>query len=238
MNPFFKILILVICLSPFTVNAQWTDSMYQDFEYTTFQKYEPVHERINFEEIDYALLHAAIFYETNRQRVLNALPPFKYSKALEKAAFEHSRDMVKYRFVSHTSKVKGKKHLSDRLKLVGLENIYAGENIAYSYALEMKEGESFYLPSQNGGYFSLEFRGEPIKNHTYWNAARAMVTQWMKSPGHRANIENQKYVFLGCGVFLDVPKDSDQPPMFKATQNFSSDDADYSKFPAKINYQK
>ena len=50
------------------------------------------------------------------------------------AAQEHSEDMVKYNFYSHTSKVKGKKTMSDRLNRVGISNAYMAENI-YNFFL-------------------------------------------------------------------------------------------------------
>ncbi|MEM1137019.1 MAG: CAP domain-containing protein, partial [Bacteroidota bacterium] len=187
--------------------------------------------------IDYALLNAVIFYESNLQRNKHALPIFNHSIALEKASFEHSIDMVKRNFVNHVSKVKGKKTMSDRLALVGLKNIYAAENIALSYVLAMNENEAYYPPSQNGGYFSREYKGEAIEPMSYLQAGRAVVKQWMDSPPHRKNLLGKDSKYLGCGLYLDTSKDTDKPPMFKATQLFSSADTDYEIFPMSIKYQ-
>ncbi len=206
-------------------------------QYKQFIKLKEVKKAIDIDKIDYALLNAAVFFESNEQRRLNALPEFSYSKALEKASFEHSTDMVKYDFVNHVSKVKRKKTMVDRLELVGITNSYAAENIAYSFVLDMKESDAYYPPSQNGGYFSLQYKGDPIPSMSYLKAARRIVKQWMDSPPHRKNLMGKNFKFLGCGVYLEVNKDKDVPPMFKATQLFSSEDADYEAYPAPIKYQ-
>ena len=221
------------------VDAQsWQHSDYDKYNYKKFIKLKEVNEPINIENIDYALLNAAVFYESNLQREKDALPVFKHSIALEKASYEHSIDMVNKNFVNHVSKVKGKKTMSDRLELVGLSNVYAAENIALSYVLDMKEDEEYYSPSQNGGYFSLEYKGKPIEPMTYLKAGKAIVNQWMNSPPHRKNLLNNNYKYLGCGIYLDSPKNQDNPPMFKATQLFSSADTDYEAFPVSIKYQE
>ncbi|UZR92326.1 CAP domain-containing protein [Chondrinema litorale] len=231
----FTALLFAFCTK--TTAQNWKHSDYSKYDYKSFAKLKKVNEAIDIEKIDYALLNAAVFYESNRQRFNEALPVFKHSVALEKASYEHSIDMVRKNFVNHVSKVKGKKTMNDRLELVGLTNIYAAENIALSYVLDMKENEAYYPPSQNGGYFSLEYKGAPIKPMTYLKAAKAVVKQWMNSPPHRKNLLNGNYKFLGCGIYLDKPKDSDSPPMFKATQLFSSADANYEAHPVSINYQ-
>ena len=53
---------------------------------------------------------------------------------------------------------------------------------------------------------------------TYLACADQIVKQWMKSPGHRANILNRKLTFLGCGAHAC------RCPKFHlhATQNFAS----------------
>ena len=210
---------------------------YYGLQYKQFAKLKEVVQPIDVSSIDYELLNAAVFFESNKQRKINALPEFSYSKALEKASFEHSVDMVERNFVNHVSKVKGKKTMSDRLEIVGIANVYAAENIALSYVLDMKETDAYYPPSQNGGYFSLEYKGKPIPTMSYLEAARRIVKQWMDSPPHRKNLMGQKFNYLGCGVYLEINKDKDVPPMFKATQLFSSSDADYEKHPALIKYQ-
>ena len=106
--------------------------------------------------------------------------------------------------------------------MVGINSGYRGENIAYTFGIEYKAGKGVYSPDQNGGYFSYKYKGKPIENHTYLGFAKAILTQWMNSPGHRANILNSDFTYLGTGAshyknagFYDMDN-------FKCTQNFGS----------------
>jgi uncharacterized protein YkwD len=195
---------------------------YYDYGYEEFIELEEAGQLIDPAAIDYKLLQAAIFHETNRMRAANGLDALRYSEALEHAAEDHTHDMAELNFFSHRSKVKGKERITDRLKLVGLVNVAAAENIAISFLLNIKEDQSYFTPSQNGGYFSLTWKGTPIPNKTYQQAARTIVDQWMKSPGHRQNILNPKYLYLGCGASLKTPDGSDDVPMFYGTQLFTN----------------
>jgi len=217
-------LLLVFLISIGFVSAQsnWSEEMYVDFTYELFSEYTPAAEFIDFENIDYALLQAAIFYETNKQRVENNRERFIHSPSLEEAAAGHSRDMVDYNFYSHTSTVSGKRTMSNRLTLVGISNCSMAENIHNTFGIQYQGGRSVYSPDQNGGYFSYTYQGDPIPPHTYLSFAEAAVEGWMNSQGHRRNILNSDYVYLGTGAghyrddgFYDMNK-------FKLTQNFSS----------------
>ena len=198
----------------------WSSSDYARYDYRSFASSELANARIDFDNIDYGLLHAAVFYETNRNRVAQGLPVFEHNQALEQAAYEHSVDMRDRNFFSHTSPVSGKRTLADRVSLVGFRYSNIGENIAITFGIEYQAGRGVFNPQQNGGYFSYEHRGDPIENHTYLGVAQAVLTQWMNSPGHRANILNRNFTHLGAGgahyqdaAFYNMDK-------FYFTQNF------------------
>ena len=173
---------------------RWSDDSYGKYNSDSFQKLEIVNQKIDVVNIDYPLLNAAIFYSTNLQREKYRKIPFIFSKYLTKAAQEHSQDMVEFKFYSHTSKVRGKKTMSERLKLVGISNAFTAENIF-----------DFFL-----------------KSPTYWSLAQGLVNGWMKSKGHRANILNKNYEYLGCGSKNYFNKDWIDYFYVKSTQNFSS----------------
>ena len=84
--------------------------------------------------------------------------------------------------------------MSDRLKLVGVENAFSGENIF--------------------DYFQ--------QNPTYWSMAVGLVDGWMKSKGHRENILDKNYKYLGCGVYYYFNEKWSDYFYVKSTQNFSS----------------
>ncbi len=168
---------------------------YQDF--LTIKK---VNEQIDFSSINYPLLHAAIFYETNQERITAGFSELKFHQSLESAAYGHALDMRTYDFFSHSSVVAGKESVGDRARLAGFNWTRVGENIAISFGIDYKASTPVYTPDQNGGYFSYEYKGNPILPHTYISFAKAVVNQWMNSPGHKANILNINYNFLGIGA--------------------------------------
>lgn len=208
-----------------SMKSHWDALWYSQYTHISFAELNVANQRINPQNIDYPLLNAAIFYETNLQRVKNKLPLFKHSEALEKAACGHSKDMVRYKFYSHHSEVKGKENMIERLNIVGIENTIKAENLAEYFAMEMERDRSYFPPSVNGGYFSYQYKGKPILFHTYISFAKELVAGWMKSSGHRHNILYPKLHFLGCGAFYLRPQTKDDVPKFRCTQNFSETDA-------------
>jgi len=220
---------IVICLTGILLSyglvaARWKLKDYSRYDYKSFEQHAKARQLLSFEHIDYPLLQAAVFYETNRQRAIHDLPLFRHSEALEKAAREHSKDMVVQNFFSHRSKVPGKRTLPQRLALVGLENVTMAENIATVFAIDYRAGQPVFVPHQNGGYFSYQYKGEPIKKRTYLSVAANVVDQWMHSPGHRRNILNPEYRYLGVGAAFFRDANFHGMPSFKVTQNFADRD--------------
>lgn len=176
----------------------WNDDHYKKYTYESFKKLDVINQKIDPKNIDYPLFCAAIFYCTNIERESNKMPRYMHSSALEKAAQEHSKNMVKLNFYSHKSPVKGKENMTDRLKDVGIVNVYCAENIFDKFE----------------------------KDPTYWSFAEGLVKGWMDSPGHRKNILGENYKYLGCGVYYYFNDEWQEYFWVKSTQNFSSDDAE------------
>ena len=165
---------LLVCLCSLFLNgyAQWCEQLYSAHSYYDYTDYAAFNQAIDASGYDAELLEAAIFHETNRQRVKYGLAPLKYDYNLMVCAHNHSVNMVQYDFFSHISPVPGKYSLGDRVKEVGYVNCGSAENIA-------------------------EF---PIQS-TYAESARYVVAElWMNSPGHQKNILNGKYTYLGSGA--------------------------------------
>lgn len=221
----FRILFLAIVaglvLAAGSLEA-WSDRDYARFNYRNYTRYAAFNKRIDFDNVDYPLLHAAILFETNRQRASQGLPPFQHAPALERSAANHSNDMARLNFFSHNSPVKGRRSMADRMAEEGVTGGFRGENIASTFGIEYEAGKPVYNPQQNGGYFSYSFKGEPIAAHTYSGMARAVVEQWMNSPGHRANILNTDFKYLGNGAAYYEKKSFYNMPHFMFTQNFGS----------------
>jgi uncharacterized protein YkwD len=125
---------------------------------------------------------------TNRYRVKAKLQTFKISPALTLLARQQNEHMCANGTLSHESKLFPKGWREFSDRMRIVQVRSAGENIAYSTIDED--------PKQ-------------------W--AKFIVEGWMKSPGHRKNILNAKFNYLGVAVWECGGK------IAYATQVFSSD---------------
>ena len=171
-----RLIILLLYCAAGLMQAQgasrWTEEMYGQYTCDNYTDYAAFNNPVAAESADAALLEAAVFYETNRQRALHEKTAFAYDQPLNACAHDHSANMVEYDFFSHESPVAGKQTLPDRLAEVGYPNYTCAENIAIVAA-----------------------------QGTYAEVARHLVAdKWMHSKPHRANILRSGLTHLGCGV--------------------------------------
>jgi len=107
-----------------------------------------------------------VFDLTNTERVNYGLTPFLWHDVLSRVSRDHSIDMARGNFMSHT----GSDGTSARQRM---EN--AGLNVANGVT----------------GWSENVARGQ--------RTPEAVVTAWMNSTGHRANILNENRTHLGVG---------------------------------------
>lgn len=216
-------LTLSLFLAPVLTLAQnWTASEYQTHNEATFYRIEAIYQSIPFEKVDYPLLQAAIFYVTNEERRKVGLPTFTSDHPLRQAAQGHAEDMVNYGFYSHTSQIRIKRTLLDRLRLQGVNAPFFGENICSTHGLLYQPGRKVNPPYPAGQFtYAFTKSREVIPPHTYISFARSVVKLWMDSPGHRKNILNPQFTSLGCGVRVYPEKSFYNMPYFMAVQNFA-----------------
>jgi uncharacterized protein YkwD len=209
---------LLVC---YNTNGQnkWKLSDYSKLTINNFRENKLFQETIDFNNIDFARLNAAIFYVTNEVRDKKRLPVLEYSPYLEKSATIHSEDMVKYNFFNHINP-KNKKHRdpNDRGTVAGITNPLIAENIIEGYGLVYIAGKSVY--KRGPGKFSYTPEGPLIESHTYLSFADEVVDKWMHSKGHRANILSKNNLQLGCGTAFFINGKFNEMPTFMATQNF------------------
>lgn len=219
------LLVFSLTLISYLAKAQtWTPDSYTRLNSAAFYRIEPLYDVIDFDDVDYPLLHAAIFYLTNEERVKAKLAPFKFHSKFEAVAADHARDMVKYGFYSHTSKIRIKRTVQDRFHLEGLNPEYYGENICATYGLQYENGRKVNPPYAAGVFtYAFTTQKEAIPPHTYLSFAKEVVKLWMESPGHRQNILNPNFTTLGCGASVYLEKNFYDMPYFKVVQNFGSD---------------
>lgn len=220
MRPSFLILLLLFTI-PSVFAQNWTFADYKRYDIHAFMKLAAINQPIDFKHMDRPLLHAAMFYATNQERIKNGLKPFKHLDRMEKVAAEHASDMVNYNFYSHVSRVKGKSTIVDRFKLEGLNLMSIAENISSSNALQYQNGRKVN-PPRSGLFTYASSKREVIVAHTYLSYAKEVVRLWMESPSHRKSILNPHHEYLGCGAMVYAEKSFYNMPYLMGVQCFGS----------------
>jgi uncharacterized protein YkwD len=123
-----------------------------------------------------ALVRAAVLCLINRKRAENSESPLKLNAALEQAAEGHCQELIADDYFAHVSP-SGETPV-DRIRDTG------------------------YIPSPSVGYVI----GENLAWGTYQlSTPQAIVSAWIASPGHLANILEAQYTETGIGITPAVP---------------------------------
>jgi len=120
-------------------------------------------------------VEAATLCLVNVQRAQNGLGALAANAVLRSAALQHSQDMVKNNFFSHDSS--SGEDFEDRI----LRFKYAPRNARF-------------VVGENIAWGTLSLA-----------TPDAIVSGWMNSPPHRANILGKKYKELGVGIVASTP---------------------------------
>lgn len=117
----------------------------------------------------------AVLCLLNAQRRKRGLKPLRENSKLRRAAKGHSRNMVQNSFFDHVSP--SGSTMTDRVKSAGY----------------IRPGKGYTL-------------GENIAWGTGTKGtARSIVHNWMRSPGHRANILHREFREIGIGIRVGAP---------------------------------
>ncbi|MDQ3621334.1 MAG: CAP domain-containing protein [Verrucomicrobiota bacterium] len=173
--------------------------LFTDYNAVTFRNLESARQRIKLDQVDFDLLSAAAFHETNQRRQKEGRPALQHDQRVREAAQLQATIMAERGSISHLNpELPDKKTPEDRLRLKGLNPAFAAENVATAFALTYTEGEPVYVREENGQkVFSRESKGAPLESHTYLSFAEALLDGWMASPNHRANIVAAEAKYLG-----------------------------------------
>jgi uncharacterized protein YkwD/glutaredoxin len=172
-------------------SSSWEESFYSRYDHHSFFGYAPAQQRIRLNNIDYPLLRAALFYETNRVRVSRGLPVLAYHAGCAGAAQMHAQDMARGKFFSHENPNDASRgNLEDRVGHFDIRWSWLAENIT-----------------------------QGMGNGTYIEVARQYVDSWMNSSGHRANMLSPNATHLGTGAYNAGSRYSDL--YFDAVQVFA-----------------
>ncbi len=123
-----------------------------------------------------SLVRAAVLCLINRERAQNGLAPLTVNVQLEAAAESHCSELIADDYFAHVSP-SGETPV-DRIRATG------------------------YIPAPSDGYVI----GENLAWGTYSLAtAQSIVSAWIASPGHLANILEAKYTETGIAIATAVP---------------------------------
>lgn len=180
---------------------------------------------IDFNSLDTAILNHLIFVLTNKEREKRKIPPLAYSPELAQAAQYHTGQMIEQGFFSHNNPEDSLLRTpSQRIKHFGYSQDYTGENIIKTIPFDYNEKTKLKSDRKQGLYVYYKqslFGKKPLKPLTYTQLAKKMIDQWMRSKGHRENILNPNFRYIGIGaVFFANPFESGKLSPVLATQNF------------------
>jgi uncharacterized protein YkwD len=146
----------------------------------------------------------AIFEESNRQRLAAGLPGLSSLPAAQTAAKWQAQFMAQTGSISHVNTIdRNRRNVEDRARAAGIGSYrFLAENAAMNFAVAYEAHRPFFTrPGPNGApIFSYSISGPPIGFQTYAGLARAVVAQWLNSPGHRRNLLSREAHFLGCAA--------------------------------------
>lgn len=216
------VFVMLGMLFPMSIWAQIQKSAsyyYQDPQ--VFLSSSSLHQTLDFTVVDYDLLQAAIFHLTNIERMKAGKSPLLPSQEAFNSASGHAADMVSHNFYGHTSPIRFRRTLRDRLNRSGINPPYIGENILSTHGIQYREGQKVRKPVRPGEFrYMNASQSAPIPPHTYFSLAESMVKLWMNSPSHRQNILNSVFTHMGCGAKIYFDKNFYGMPYFKSVQNF------------------
>ena len=122
-----------------------------------------------------------VFARANSARMQNGLPALTRSRGLDRVAQAHARDMALRNYFGH----------------------YTPEGLAPWERIQQAQLKDW---SSVGGRAAsdIAFNGVGENAAKGDESAAEIVDNWMNSPGHRANLLNAKYMYIGTGVYYDT----------------------------------
>jgi uncharacterized protein YkwD len=195
-------LLLLVAAGPATRPATQPRENWVAMTADRFARTDAANCELPWEDLDDELLCAAILHETNQFRIQNKLPALKHMPAVDAAPIMHAEAMAEGHWFSHVNEGDPKKReVIDRVKLLGLNPMFVGENIIMEYGMRYQPKRRAYDIRRNGEpWLSYEPNGEPIPPHTYLSFAKQVTRRWMDSPAHRENMLSKHAKFLSSAA--------------------------------------
>jgi uncharacterized protein YkwD len=149
-------------------------------------------------DLNLKLISKWILFYTNIERVKNSLAPVQYDPGLEKAAYWQAEYNAKMQKLEHVIPVREMSAPKDRIENFGGKCGACGENLTVKFAIN-SEGIRFTIKNDgNGTYY--DYGANTVKWRNEQEMGYSMLDGWMNSPGHRKNILNAAFLWLGPGI--------------------------------------
>ena len=156
------------------------------------------------DDFDDALLSAAIFAETNRERREQGLRPLRPYANLRNAADIQAFTNAITGVVTHDNPIAGHARAWDRVRAQGIDPAIVMENVLVTLVRSSGAGKPVRVERREGDSQVRrdDETGAVLPWPTYAELAQRVVAQWMDSPVHRINILNAEVRYLACGVAM------------------------------------
>lgn len=186
---------------------------YKEYNQVLFWSILELFDKVGFLNLNIDLMNASIFYATNRERTKRSLPPCDFHPKLAEISMLHSLQMKKYNFFDHENQYeKGYRTLKDRLEAV-YSNNFKGFRSAAENIFETQYSSTSKYP-----------KTILSQSMSYLDISKQIVEGWMNSEGHRLNILNPKYKYMGCScVPYELEDSNSRYEGLKVTQNFGGE---------------
>ena len=171
--------------------------------------------------LDAAEINSLVIQLTNQERVALGLLPLSEDGAINAIALAHSTSMAESGILSHTI---GGQDPTERALAAGYDCKAYRDARSYTYGLSENIANyprvrTWTRTILGGKVISVE---PTSYRKTSEDMARALVTGWMNSPGHRKNILDPYAVRIGVGIYIQRSIEHEYvSETVWATQNFS-----------------
>lgn len=207
------------------LGSKFSDQIFSKLSHNNFEENPMINQVIDYANIDYGILNAAIIFYTNKFRVSKEMQPLEFRSILRDAAAFHTLQMVNMRFYGHTNPHFRKfKTVVDRMDFLGFEGRNLAENLGKGFVYHYQARKSYWYDKRaNGRNIFYYGSGDKVKSviqpRTYRELAKSIVADWVRSPQHRQNILNDDYTWVGVASLLDfVGVENNKIPKVIVTQ--------------------
>jgi len=175
---------------------------YFDLSPEEFFRLDVAKQRVNLEDPDNDLAAVSVFHATNMLRDMKGKKTLKPSYSLYLAGLAHIEEMRRHNFFGHyNNHNRARRTIRQRIEEQGGNYYIVGENLAKVHPFST--GDIQYTYRKYGGrYAYFDKKGRPLKPMTYGQLGKSVVTDWYRSKGHKENLLDTDFQYLGVAIVI------------------------------------